>query len=172
MPLFSFEGASPKINPKAWVAPTATLIGDVTVEAGASVWYGVVIRADFGTVVVRSGANVQDNAVIHSAGGQTEIGENATVAHSVVFHGERVGASALVGNGAIVQDNAVIGERSMVAAGALITPGTQVPPETIAMGAPAKEFKPLTDSQRQWVEFNGPIYQDLARRHAEGARPV
>ena len=100
MPLFSFEGRSPQVHPEAWVAPTATLVGDVVVEAGASIWYGVVLRADFGRIVIRAGANVQDNSVLHGgADPATEIGPGATVGHVCVVHGAVIGAEALIGNG-------------------------------------------------------------------------
>ena len=120
MPLFAFEGKRPVVHPDAFVAPTATLVGDVTVEAGASVWYGVVLRADYGAIVIRAGANVQDGSVVHGPPGPpVVIDEGATVAHLCVVHGASVGREALIGNGAIVQDGAQIGERAMVAAGAL-----------------------------------------------------
>src|SRR5687768_11444720 len=131
MPLFRFEGRAPQVHPDAWIAPTATLVGDVTVEAGASVWYGATLRADFGAIVVRAGANVQDGSVLHGGTDPvTEIGAGATVGHLCIVHGAVVGAEALIGNGAVVQDGAVIGARALVAAGSTVTPGTEVPPET------------------------------------------
>ena len=172
MPLFSFEGKSPTIHPDAWIAPTATLVGDVTVEADASVWYGAVIRADFGAVVIRAGANVQDNSVIHVGEGSCEVGPGATIGHLCVVHHCTIGAEALVGNGATVLDGAVVGARAMVAAGATVGPGTAVPAETVAFGTPAKRFVPLTDGARQWVDTNPAIYQDLARRHRNGVSPA
>ncbi|MBO0839540.1 MAG: gamma carbonic anhydrase family protein [Sciscionella sp.] len=173
MPLFSFEGTSPKVDQSAWIAPNATVIGDVTVEADASIWYGVVIRADFGPIVIRAGANIQDNAVIHTNGdGVVEIGAGATIAHSVVMHGTSVGEQSIVGNGAVVQDGARIGRRCMVGAGALIAPGTVVPDETLAVGAPAKEFKPLSTTATAWIDLNPGVYQELARRHRDGAKPL
>ena len=112
MPLFSFEGKSPTIAPDAFIAPTATLIGDVTVESGASVWYGVVIRADYSPVIIRRGANVQDNSLLHGPPDMpTEIGERATVAHLCVVHGATIGEEALIANGTTVLDGAA-GRRS------------------------------------------------------------
>jgi len=172
MPLFSFEGKSPSVHPDAWIAPTATLIGDVTVEAEASVWYGVVIRADFGAIVIRAGANVQDNSVIHVGDGVCEIGEGATIGHLCMVHDCTVGAQALIGNGATVLDGAVIGERALVAAGATVPPGTAVPAETMAMGSPARKFFPLSNTARAWVDGNPAIYRELARRHRESVKPV
>src|SRR3978361_1912152 len=113
MPLFSFEGRSPQVHPDAWIAPTATVVGDVVVEAGASVWYGVVLRADFGRIILRAGANVQDNSVLHGgADPGTEGGPGATVGHVCVVHGAVVGAEALIGNGSTGQDGARIGARA------------------------------------------------------------
>src|SRR3954466_2339824 len=102
MQLFSFEGKAPSVHPDAFVAPTATLVGDVTIERGASVWYGAVLRADFAPIVVRAGANIQDGAVVHGAE-PVEIGAGATLAHLCVMHGASVGAEAIIGNGATVQ---------------------------------------------------------------------
>ena len=117
MPLFSFEGVSPTVHPEAWIAPTATLVGNVVVEKDASIWYGVVIRADLGQVIIREGANIQDNSVIHVGNGICEVGKNATVGHQCLVHDCTVGEQALIGNGAIVLDGAVIGARTLIAAG-------------------------------------------------------
>jgi carbonic anhydrase/acetyltransferase-like protein (isoleucine patch superfamily) len=171
MPMFSFEGRAPSVHPDAWIAPTATLVGDVTVEAGASVWYGAVLRADFGPIVVRSGANIQDCSVIHGAG-PVEIGPGATVAHLCVVHGATVGASALIGNGATVQDGARVGDRAMVAAGTLVPPNTVVEPGTLYRGSAGSSAGALTDSAAFWVDNNEAAYRELARRHAAGVAAV
>src|SRR4051812_32541333 len=171
MPLFSFEGKSPVVHPDSWIAPTATLVGDVTVEAGASVWYGAVLRGDFASIVVRAGANIQDGAVVHAAE-PLDIGAGATIAHCVVMHGASVGAEALVGNNATVQDGARIGARALVAAGALVPPNTVVEPETQFRGAAGKPAGDLSVGARTWVDTNPGAYQDLARRHIAGVEPV
>lgn len=168
MPLFSFEGASPKVHPTAWIAPTATLIGDVTVEADASVWYGVVLRGDFGPVVIGAGANVQDNSVLHGGPKGVMVGPGATVGHLCVVHGCVIGAAAVIGNGVTVQDGARIGSRALVAAGATIAPDTEVSEETLVLGEPAKRQRPLSDGARWWVDNNPATYQELARRHRDG----
>src|SRR6202022_796463 len=117
MPLFEFEGMSPKVHPEAFIAPTATLIADVTVEAGASVWFNAVLRADYGPIMVREGANIQDGSVLHAPPGiPVDIGPGATVAHMCVIHGVHVGKEALIANHATVLDGAVIGARSLIAA--------------------------------------------------------
>src|SRR6201985_1021724 len=137
MPLFAFEGRAPRIDPTAFVAPTATLIGDVVVEAGASVWYNAVLRGDYGPIVVREGAHVQDGSVLHAPPGiPVDIGPGATVAHVCVIHGAHVGKEALIANHATVLDGAVIGARSLVAAHSLVTAGTQIPAGVLVVGAP------------------------------------
>src|SRR6201999_3869341 len=109
MPLFSFEGQSPRVNTTAFVAPTATLIGDVVVEAGASVWYNAVLRGDNGPIVVREGANGQDGSVLYAPPGiPVDIGPGASVAHVCVIHGALVGKDALIANHSTVLDGAVI----------------------------------------------------------------
>jgi carbonic anhydrase/acetyltransferase-like protein (isoleucine patch superfamily) len=173
VPLFAFEGREPTVSPSAWIAPTAALVGDVRVEADASVWYGAVLRADFGPIVVRAGANVQDGSVLHGGDDPvTEVGEGATIGHLCVVHGAIVGAEALVGNGATVLDGAVIGSRALVAAGATVPPGMRVPDGMLAVGVPARLAGEVRGEAKQWVETNPAIYRELARRHAAGVQPV
>ncbi|SNR62276.1 Carbonic anhydrase or acetyltransferase, isoleucine patch superfamily [Haloechinothrix alba] len=172
MPMFAFEGSRPNVHPDAWVAPTATLVGDVTVEAGASIWYGAVLRADFGRIVVGAGANIQDNAVVHLNGGVCEIGKNVTVGHMCLVHDCTIGEQALIGNSSTVLDRSVIGAKALVAAGSVVTPDSEVAEETIAMGSPAKKHVPLSDSARVWVEHNAEVYQQLAERHRAGVERI
>jgi carbonic anhydrase/acetyltransferase-like protein (isoleucine patch superfamily) len=174
MPLFSFEGRSPKVDPTAFVAPTATLIGEVTIEAGASVWFNTVLRADYAPVIVREGANVQDGSVLHAPPGiPVDIGPGATVAHMCLIHGAHVGAEALIANHATVLDGAVIGSRSLVAAGAVVVGGTKIPDEVLVVGAPATVKGPIAGtSAEMWVNVNPKAYQDLAQRYLTGLKPV
>lgn len=173
MPLFSFEGKEPRVSPTAWIAPTATLVGDVTVEDEASVWYGAVLRADFGPINVRRGANIQDGSVLHGGGDpMTEIGAGATVGHLCVVHGAVVGDEALIGNGATVLDGAVIGSRALVGAAATVPPGMVIPAGMLAVGTPAKVTREVSAAAKKWVDTNPEAYRELARRHAAGARPV
>ncbi len=174
MPLFAFEGKSPTIHPGAFVAPTAVIIGDVTVEEHASVWYNAVIRSDFSPIVIRRGANVQDCAVVHGTPIEgVDVGAGATVGHSCVIHGARLGEECLVANGATVLDGARIGARAMVGAGAVVTPGTEVPDGMLALGTPAKVRGPLAGTPAEvWVRLNPETYQALAKRHAAGVVPV
>src|ERR1700735_3491913 len=166
VPLFSFEGVAPTVSPQAWIAPTATLVGDVRVEAEASVWYGAVLRADFGPILVRRGANVQDGSVLH--GGLdpvTEVGAGATVGHLCVVHGCVVHTEALIGNGATVLDGAVVGPRALGRgrgpAGATGPPGMESPAGMLAVGVPARVAGPVTGRAGQWVATNPEIYREL-----------
>lgn len=171
MPSFAFEDHEPDVHPEAWIAPTATLIGQVVVEEGASVWYGAVLRADFGPIYIRAGANVQDGSVLHGGSDPcTEIGPGATVGHLCVVHSAVVGTEALIGNGSTVLDGARIGARALVAAGSTVTPGTVIPDGMIATGAPATVRGPMTESAGWWVTNNPETYRALARRHAAGLR--
>jgi carbonic anhydrase/acetyltransferase-like protein (isoleucine patch superfamily) len=172
MPMFAFEDKSPIVHPDAWIAPTATLIGDVTIEAHASVWYGAVIRADFAPVIVREGANVQDNTVIHVATNGCEIGRGATIGHLCVIHDCTIGEQAVIGNASVILDGARVGPRTMVAANSTVTPGKEVPGEVVTMGSPAKRQEPLSDTARLWVDHNPGLYQELARRHRASAELI
>jgi carbonic anhydrase/acetyltransferase-like protein (isoleucine patch superfamily) len=173
VPLFAFEGREPEVSPAAWIAPTATLVGPVYVEAEASIWYGAVLRADFGPIIVRQGANIQDGSVVHGGSDPvTDIGEGATVGHLCVVHGAVIGAEALVGNGATVLDGVTVGRRALVAAGATVPPGMAIPDGMLAAGVPARVVGEVTAGAKRWVETNPGVYRDLARRHAAGARPV
>jgi len=173
MPLFAFEARKPSVSPTAWIAPTATLVGDVIVEDEASVWYGAVLRADFGRIIVRRGANVQDGSVLHGGASQvTEIGEGATVGHLCVVHGAVVGPEALVGNGATVLDGARIGSRALIAAGCTVPPGMDIGDGMLAVGIPARVTGPVSGAAQHWVDSNPEVYRQLARRHAAAVTQV
>ena len=170
MPLYSFEGKTPSVHPTAFIAPTAALIGDVTVEAGASVWFNAVLRADFGSIVVREGANVQDGSVLHAGpDSPVEIGAGATIGHGCVVHACTIGAEALIANHATVLDHAVVGARTLVAAGALVTGGTELPEGVLAIGSPARVMGPIEGTNAEtWVDGNPAAYQQLAQRYLAG----
>jgi carbonic anhydrase/acetyltransferase-like protein (isoleucine patch superfamily) len=174
MPMYEFEGRAPKVDPTAFVAPTAVLIGDVTVEAGASVWFNAVLRADYAPVVIREGANVQDGSVLHAPPGiPVDIGPGATIAHMCTIHGAHVGMEALIANHCTVLDGAVIGARSLVAAHSLVVGGTQIPPDVLVTGAPAKVKGPIAGTRAEmWVQMNPQAYRDLAQRYRAGLKEV
>lgn len=174
MQLFEFEGKRPTVHPDAFVAPTATLIGDVTVEKGASVWYGVVLRADICTIVVREGANIQDNSVVHGGPDAfVEIAAGATVAHSCVMHGARLGENSILANNSTMLDDSVVGDGTMIAAGSTVATNAQIPGGVLAAGAPAVVKKEIAGTPAEfWVQVNAGYYADLAARHREGLKEI
>jgi carbonic anhydrase/acetyltransferase-like protein (isoleucine patch superfamily) len=174
MPLFSFEGLSPQVHAGAFIAPTATLVGDVIVEEGASVWYGAVIRADYAPVIIRRRANVQDNAVIHGPPGlTTDVGPGATIGHNCVVHGAILEAGCLVANGSVVLDGATIGVNALVAAGSVVAAGTIVAAGMLASGSPATVRRPVKGTGAEtWVQTNPEAYAELAQRHRTGIRYI
>jgi len=174
MPLYAFEGRSPVVDPTAFIAPTATLVGDVRVEAGASVWFNAVLRADYAPIIIREGANVQDGSVLHAPPGiPCDIGPGATIAHMCVVHGVHLGAEALIANHCTVLDGAVIGRRSLIAAHSLVIGGTKIPDEVLVVGSPAKIRGPIAGTGAEmWVNTNPGAYQELAQRYLTGLEEI
>ncbi|MDR0787408.1 MAG: gamma carbonic anhydrase family protein [Gemmatimonadota bacterium] len=172
--IVDFEGVSPRIHPSAWIAPNATVIGNVEIGAEASVWYGAVIRGDGGEHVIRIGArtSVQDNCVVHvSDQGPTLIGEEVTIGHGAVLESCEIGRGALVGMNAVVLQQVVIGEQSLIAAGSVVAAGSVIPARSLAAGAPAKVKKEISGASLDWVEGSAAHYVDLSRRYlADAAR--
>ena len=169
---FTLGGKRPKVHPDAYIAPTAVLIGDVEVEAGASVWFGAVLRGDESKITVAQGANVQDNAVVHCAQDlPTTIEQDATVGHSAQLEGCVVGRGALVGMGATMLQRSKLGAGAMLAAGAVLTEGAEVPPRHLAAGVPATVRKPIGGSSDSWVAGSADNYQRRAVRYRKDLKP-
>ncbi|ACZ32097.1 transferase hexapeptide protein [Xylanimonas cellulosilytica DSM 15894] len=161
-----FDGHVPQIDPTAWLAPTATVIGRVRIGPRASVWYGAVLRGDMDEIVLGEGSNLQDNVVVHTdTGVPTRIGANVGVGHGAIVHGATVGDGALIGMGATLLNDSVIGAGAFVAAGALVREGQEIPPGHLAVGVPAKDRGELDDEARDRVRRNALEYQALAERH-------
>lgn len=168
MPLIlPFEGFAPRIHESAFIAPNATVVGRVTIGAGASVWYGAVIRGDLDEIELGDGSNLQDNSVIHvDAGAPVRIGRNVGIGHAAIVHGATVGDGALIGMGARLLNHAVVGTGALVAAGAVVLEGQEIPANTVAAGVPAKVRGEITDPEvRARVDRNASVYVDLAARH-------
>jgi carbonic anhydrase/acetyltransferase-like protein (isoleucine patch superfamily) len=171
MPLYDFHGAEPELADGVFVAPTASVIGNVTVAAGASIWFGAVLRGDFSRIEIGEGTCVQDNAVLHCADDlPTVVGDDVTIGHGAMLEGCVVEDRALVGMGAIVLQRARIGAGSMLAAGAVVLEGQEIPAGVLAAGAPAVVKKELDGSARRWVETAAAEYRELAARYREEAR--
>lgn len=156
----------------AWIAPTASVIGDVVIGEHASVWYNVVLRADTTAIHIGAGSNVQDGSIVHGGASSARIGSNSTIGHGCIVHGATVGDHVLVANGTIVLDDAVIGNRVVIAAGSLVTPNSIIPDDVLALGRPARVQGPLSESHHIWVEKNPEMYRELARRFAAGSAPI
>ena len=154
-------GRDPKVDADAFVAPTSSVIGDVTLEPGASVWYGAVLRGDVERISVGARSNIQDNCTLHADPGfPVTIGERVSVGHNAVVHGATVEDDCLIGMGATVLNGAVIGAGSLVAAQALVPQGMRVPPGSLVAGVPAKVRRELTEEERQGVTLNGTHYAE------------
>ena len=146
---------------KTYIAPNATVVGDVILGENVNIWYGAVLRGDSGTITLGEGTNVQDNAVIHE---QTTLGKLCTVGHGAILHGCTVGDGCLIGMGAIVLDGAVLGDGCIVGAGALVTGKIQAEPGSMLLGNPAKVVKPVTEDQRRHSLENARHYIQLAEK--------
>jgi carbonic anhydrase/acetyltransferase-like protein (isoleucine patch superfamily) len=161
-------GKDPKVDPEAFVAPTSSVIGDVTLHAGTSVWYGAVLRGDVERITVGAGSNVQDNCTLHADPGfPVTVGERVSIGHNAVVHGATVEDDCLIGMGATVLNGAVIGAGSLVAAQALVPQGMRVPPGSLVAGVPAKVRRELTAEELKGIRLNGDVYTGLARSHRD-----
>lgn len=148
MGLYKLGERAPQLAADTWVADNATLVGSVRLESGASVWYGVVIRADNDLITIGEHSNVQDNAVLHTdAGFQLSLGREVTIGHQAMLHGCSVGDGSLIGIGAIVLNGACIGSGSIVAAGAFVPEGRSYPDRSLILGSPAKVVRELSESE-------------------------
>ena len=159
--LRSFDGTEPQVADSAYVDEAAVVIGDVVIEADASVWPNTTLRGDHGRIVVGEGANVQDNAVLHE---EAKLEPDSTVGHSAIVHDATVAERALVGMNAVVLDGAHVGEGAVVAAGSVVTEGTEIPPSTLVAGTPAEPKTEIDDPQ---LEATADRYVELASEHAE-----
>lgn len=150
-----------------FVAPNATVVGDVALGRGASVFYGAVLRGDIARIVVGEGSNVQDNAVVHLADDlDAIIGAWCTIGHSAIVHACTIEDECLIGMGATILDGARIGARSIVGAGALVTPRTIVPPGSMVLGSPAKVVRALSESEQAAIRGWAEKYIHVAKAHA------
>lgn len=161
--IIEYNGKRPRIGQNVFVAPNATLIGDVVLEDGVSIWFGAVLRGDQNQILVQAGANIQDNSVLHtnSEDGPTIVGPNVNVGHSVSMEACRIGAGSVIGMNAVILGGAEIGERVMVAAGAVISPYAKFPAEHLVAGVPAVIKKPLSEGSASAVAHSAATYHRL-----------
>lgn len=159
----------PIVPESAWIAPSATVVGDVELGEEASVWYGCVLRGDIAPIRVGAGTNVQDLSVLHvDLDRPCLVGERVGIGHRAIIHGCTIGDGALVGMGAVVLSGAEIGEGSLVAAGAVVTEGMEVPPSSLVVGVPARVVREVDPTLRERIEATAEHYRALKEGHRRG----
>lgn len=172
--LIRLGSRTPRISPHGtWIAPTATLIGDVVLEDEASVWFGAVLRADNEPIQIGRRTNVQDLCVLHTDPGfPLTVGANCIVGHHATLHGCVVGDESLIGIGAIVLNGARVGQRCLIGAGALVSEGVEIPDRSLVVGVPGKVKRELTDREIQRLERNAAVYVERAREYREHSQII
>lgn len=171
--IITVRGWTPRVHPTAWVAPTATLIGNVEVEAGANIWFGAVLRGDQNLIRIGEGTSVQDNSVMHcNEENGTIVGAHVTVGHCAVLEGCTIGDYALIGMNTTVLDGATVGEGALVAAGGVVAERMRIPAWTLATGVPAKPRRELEGAALELVKTAASHYQKLMALYEHLGRPV
>lgn len=172
MSVYPYLDKRPVIAEGSFVAPSASVVGDVVVGPQSSVWYGTVIRGDVMPIRIGARTSIQDNSVLHATGGwaDTVVGDECTIGHTVILHGCRIGNRVLVGMGSIVLDDVEIGDGSMIGAGSLVTARTKIPAGVLAHGRPCKVIRELTAEERARVLEASELYVRYAREHRESLR--
>lgn len=161
----SFEGIKPTIDDSAFVAETADIIGDVTIEKNASIWYKAVLRGDDSKIIIGENSNVQDGTIVHCGYDEPVIiGKNVTIGHAAIIHGCKIGDNSLIGMGSTILDNAEIGEFTMVGAGSLVT-GKKFPSGVLLLGSPAKVVRELTEEERESLKKSALYYVEIGKKH-------
>nr|WAE59760.1 gamma carbonic anhydrase [Chromohalobacter salexigens] len=166
MTRYSLRDASPPLEPSAYAAPEAVIIGEVTLGEDVSVWPGAVLRGDNAAITIGRGSNIQENCVLHvDPGFPLTIGDNVTVGHLVMLHGCTIGNGSLVGMHATVLNGAVIGENSLVGAGAMVTSNKQFPPCSLILGSPARVVRTLSDEEIAGLQESSQNYVERKERY-------
>lgn len=166
MHILPYGGKWPRIAPTAFIAPSAVIVGDVEIGEEASIWFGAVIRGDTAPVRIGARSNVQDNVVIHTDdGAPTLIGDDCSIGHTVILHGAVVGDGALVGMGSTLLNHAEVGAGCLLAAGSLLPEGKTIPAGQLAMGAPAKVVRAVTEAERERMRSGLAHYLTYAREY-------
>jgi carbonic anhydrase/acetyltransferase-like protein (isoleucine patch superfamily) len=171
--IYELDGIAPDIHPDAWIAPGARIMGKVRIGAGASVWFGAVLRGDNEWIDVGAGTNIQENAVLHTDWGYPlTIGADCTIGHMAMLHGCTIGRSSLIGMSATVLNGAVIGDECLVGAAALVTESKSFPDGSLVMGTPAKVVRALDDAGRTRLLESARNYAANAARFRKGLKDL
>lgn len=173
MGIYDLDGARPAIPQDCWIAPNASVIGNVHLGAGSSIWFGVVIRGDNEPIRIGAATNVQDNSVLHSDPEfPLTIGDGCTIGHRAIVHGCTIGDTTLVGMGAIVLNGANVGRNCLIGAGALVPEGREIPAGSLVVGVPGKIVRQLSPAEIEGLNRSAQHYADNARRFARGLAPA
>ena len=173
MAIYALDGVAPQVDPSAWVADSAQVMGVVTLGADSSVWFGTVVRGDTETITIGRGSNIQDGSVMHAdVGWPIVVGNHVTVGHKVMLHGCTIGDGSLIGIGSIILNGAKIGRNCLVGAGALVTEGKEFPDGSMIIGSPAKAVRQLTPEQMEGLRWSARHYVANARRFQAGLRKI
>lgn len=171
--IYTLDGLTPRLGHNVYVAPGATVVGDVELGDEVSIWFGAVLRGDVERLTIGRRSNVQDNSVLHSdPGSPLTLGESVTVGHGVILHGCTVGDGSLIGMGASILNDARIGRNCLVGANALITEGKEFPDGTLIVGAPARAIRPLTPDELTRMAGSAGRYVERGKIYQKGLRPV
>ena len=164
--IYNFNNIKPTLDNNSWSAPTASLIGKVTLKKDASVWFGAVLRGDIEPITIGEGSNVQDNSVIHTDPGcPTTVGKNVTIGHLVMLHGCTIEDDCLIGIGSTILNKAKIGKNSIIGANALITENKVIPERSLVMGAPGKIIRQVTDDEVKAIIENARQYVENYKKY-------
>ncbi|MFB0905919.1 MAG: gamma carbonic anhydrase family protein [Pseudomonadales bacterium] len=167
--IFKLDNLSPEIHADTWVADSAAVIGQVVLEAGVSVWFNAVLRAENAAIHVGENSNIQDGSVLHvDPGMPLTIGKNVTIGHKVMLHGCTIGDESLIGINAVVLNGAKIGTNCLIGANSLISEGKEIPDGSLVMGSPGKIVRTLTPEQMQGLKLSALHYVDNGKRYKRG----
>jgi carbonic anhydrase/acetyltransferase-like protein (isoleucine patch superfamily) len=166
--ILPIRGREPQLHTESWVAPNASVIGQVTLAARASVWYGATLRAEAEPIEIGFGTNIQDGVTIHvDAEFPVSVGAGVSVGHNAVLHGCVVDEDCLIGMGAIIMNGAHVGKCSLIGAGAVVAPGVVVPPRSLVTGVPGRVRRELSDAEINNNRHNATVYQRLIELHRD-----
>ncbi|MFL2560235.1 MAG: gamma carbonic anhydrase family protein [Gammaproteobacteria bacterium] len=171
--IFQIDKHKPKFNDTNFIAPNATVIGQVTLEEDASVWFNVVIRGDNDPIIIGKKSNIQDGSILHTdLGAPLNIGEGVTVGHKVMLHGCTISENCLIGINTTILNHAVIGKNSIVGANSLITEGKEYPENTLIMGSPAKSIRQLREAEIMMINMSSEAYVENGKRFMKSLSSV
>lgn len=173
MSIYSLDGKEPKISPSAWVAETATVVGNIALLEDVGVWFGAVLRGDNELISIGNRSNIQDNCVLHTdIGFPLTVGEDCTIGHSAILHGCTIGDASLVGMGATVLNGAVIGSNCIIGANALVPEGKTIPDNSLVVGSPGKVVRELPEDTAEFLKASALHYVKNAARFRSGLKRI